>query len=182
MGRRTIRWSAPTLERLAPAPAEEAHLCEGLVPSGDDERVVLVVVALAWSHAVWAEFCVDAEDAALCEVLDHAWEFFGGAPRTWLFETRATLSPPVIERARRRCATARPFAEHDGVRWGEWALRCVPERLLRRHLLRDLGLANRSLRVFVEEMLQRDHAIQHHCRVRELLEAERGYLRPARTR
>ena len=180
MDRRTKRRTEPTLLRLAPAAAEEAHICEGLVPRGDHDRVVLAVVALTYSRAVWAEFRVDdAEDAGLCAVLEHAWDFFGGVPRTWLFETRVGLTPQVLELARRRGATARPYAQREWMGRGEWALRCVPERFLRPHLLRDLGLANRSLHVFVEEMLQRDHPGQRDRRVYELLAEERGYLRPA---
>ncbi len=177
MDRRTRRRSTPRFLQLAPAPAEQAHICEGLVPR-DQDRVRLVVVALAWSHAVWAEFRVDAGEAGLCEVLDRAWEFFGGVPRTWLFETRAELAPQVLELARRHGAIAKPYARCDWMGWGEWALRCVPERFLRPHLLRDLGLANRSLRVFVEEKLWRGHPGQRDQRVHEVLDEERGYLRP----
>ena len=181
MDRRITKRSAPWLVLLAPRPGEQAHICEGLVPRGVKDRVVLVAVALAHSHAFWLEFCLD-EDPALSEVLEHAWTFFGGAPRSWLFETRAPsapLDPRVLEQARCHGAIARPLAAEDRVCWGEQALRSVPERLLRRGLLRELSLANRALRGFALEMLERSHPQMRDRRVGEVLEQERLCLRQA---
>lgn len=133
---------------------DEAHISEGLVRRGDDgARAVLVVVALTRLPLVWAEFCASASAAALGEILKHAWEFFGLVPRTWRFDSRAALPPDVLELAQGYGATARPHAIHEAMVRGvaECALRRVPERLLRRQLLRDLDHANRLLRDFVEE-------------------------------
>jgi hypothetical protein len=173
----TRRRSAPKLLRLAPAPAGRAHICQGLVPGGDQYHVALVAIMLAYSHAVWAEFCVEDNGAALSEVLEHAWEFFGGSPRTWLFETKALIDSQVLDMARRCKAIARPFAMNDEVCWGEWALRSVPPRMLRRSLLRNLGLANQMLRGFCLEMLERPHPQMPDRRVREVLDEEHACLR-----
>lgn len=176
-----MRPSAPKLLRLAPTPGERAHICHGLVPSGDRDCVALVEVALAYSHAVWAEFCVEDDDAELTDVLEHAWTFFGGTPRTWLFETIARLEPRVLELARRHGSVARLFAMSNGECCGEWALRKVPARLLRRNLLRDLNLANRLLRSFCLERLERPHQQMPNRSVREVLDEERAHLRRAAT-
>jgi hypothetical protein len=181
MDRRITKRSAPWLVLLAPRPGEQGYICEGLVPRGVKDRVVLVAVALAYSHAFWLEFCLD-QDPALSEVLEHAWTFFGGSPRSWLFETRAPSAPldrRVLEQARCHGAIARPLVAEDRVCWGEWALRSVPERLLRRSLLRELGLANRALRGFALEMLERPHPQTPDRRVGEVLEQERRCLRQA---
>jgi hypothetical protein len=180
MARRTLQQDVAALVRRAPQPGEQGHICECLVPCGDDERVTLVVVALAYSHAMWAEFYL-AEDAALPAALEHAWEFFGGAPRTWLFETvrpTASLDPGVLALAQRCGAVPRPFAAHDGVRWGEFLLRYIPERFLRRHLLRYLVLANGLLRSFCENTLWRAHPQRDGRSVLEVLAEERGALHP----
>ena len=186
MDGRTTRRSAPTQVRLAPQAGEQGHVCTGIVFRTERETLTLTTVTLAYSHAAWAEFCGEDQTGAavLAPVLEHAWEFFSGTPRTWLFETVAptiALDADVLGLARRCGAVARPFMAADGVRWGEWALRAVPERLLRRHLLRDLGLANRLLRAFVDEMLWRDHPHRRDRRVHEVLDEERGYLRRAGT-
>lgn len=178
MDRRTRRQSAPKLLRLAPAPGERAYICQGLVPGGDQERVALVAVMLDYSHAVWTEFCVADDGGVLSEVLKHAWEFFGGSPRTWLFETMAPIESRVLDLARRCKAIARPFGVHDGVCWGELALRSVPPRLLWRGLVCDLDLANRMLRGFCLEKLERDHPQMQDRRVHEVLDEERIYLAP----
>lgn len=181
MDRRITKRSAPWLVLLAPRPGEEAHICEGLVPRGDKDRVVLVAIALAYSHGFWLEFCLP-QDGALSEVLEHAWSFFGGAPRSWLFETRAPsvlLEAGVLELAQRHGAMARHLVTEDRVCWGEWALRSVPERFLRRGLLRELSLANRALRGFSLEMLERPHPRMPGSRVGEVLEQERRSLRQA---
>jgi hypothetical protein len=179
MDRRTRRQSAPKLLRLAPTPGERAHICQGLVPGGDQDRMVLIAVMLDYSHAVWTEFCVADDDAALPEVLEHAWDFFGGSPRTWLFETMAPIEPRVLDLARRCKAIARLVALHDGVCWGEWALRSVPPWLLLQSLLRDLDAANRILHGVCLEMLERDHPQMLDRRVHEVLDEERICLRPA---
>jgi hypothetical protein len=76
-------------------------------------------ITLAYSHAVWAEFGVEVDgELALAPVLERAWEFFGGAPRTWLLETvrsSASLDPALLALARRYRATVRPFTAVDGV-------------------------------------------------------------------
>ena len=171
----------PALVRQAPRPAELAHICVGVVFRTEHGALTLTALALAYSHAVWAEFSGDDDTTTVpCHVLAHAWEFFGGAPRTWLFETvrpTAAMQPDVLALARGCCAVARPFTASDGVAWGEWALRCVPEQLLRRSLLRDLGQANRLLRVFADEMLRRERLGMAGRRVHELLDEERGHLR-----
>ncbi len=186
MDGRTTRRSAPTQVRLAPQAGEQGHVCTGIVFRTERGTLTLTTVTLAYSHAVWAEFCGEDHSgvAVPARVLEHAWEFFGGAPRTWLLETVAptlTLDEDVRALAHRCGAVTRAFLAADGVRWGEWALRAVPERLLRRHLLRDLGLANRLLGAFVDEQLWRDHPHQRDRRVYEMLDEERGYLRPAGT-
>ncbi len=180
MERRMVKRSAPWVALLAPRPGEQAHICEGLVSRGVKDRVVLVAVALAYSHAFWLELCLD--EGALSEVLEHAWRFFGGAPRTWLFETRVPSTPRdqlVLEQARHHGAIARPLAAEDRVCWGEQALRFVPERLLRRGLLRELGMANRALRGFALELLQRSHPQLPERRVCEVLDEERRQLQAA---
>ena len=148
----TRRSSASLIVRRQPTRAEEAHICEGLVPRGDGDRAVLVVVALA-GPAVWAELCAGSSEAELGAVLEHAWTFFDVVPRIWHFETRASLGPALMELARRHGATARTLASHRPMARGpgESALRRVPERLLRRHVLRDLDHANRLLLAVVEE-------------------------------
>jgi hypothetical protein len=179
MDRRTTKRSAAALLRLAPAPAERAHICQGLVFRTEAGDQTVVTVALGYSHAVWAEFCIQVGESALPVVLEHAWEFFGGAPRTWVFEATspaALRQPDLVELAERWRAVVRPVDVCDPVPWGEWALRRVPERLLRRSLLRDLGLANRLLRASVEEMLWRDHPAHPGRQVHDVLEEERGYL------
>jgi hypothetical protein len=181
MARRTLQQEVAALVRHAPQPGEQAHICGALVPAGDGERVSLLVVALAYSHAMWAEYGA-AEDAALGGVLKHAWQFFGGAPRTWLFETvrpAASLDPGVLALAQRCGAAARPFAVHDGVHWGELLLRYLPKRFLRRHLLRNFALANRLLRTFCEDVLWREHPQRDGRSVLEVLAEERGALHPA---
>ena len=183
MDRPTTRRSAPTYLRLAPRPGDRGHICTGSVFRTERGTLTLTTVVLAYSHAAWAEFCFDEQDAVAgpVRVLEHAWAFFGGAPRTWLFETlppSIALDADVRGLARRCGAVARRFRMADGVRWGEWALRAVPERLLRRHLLRDVGLANRLLGAFVDERLWRDHPAQRTRRVYELLDEERGQLGP----
>jgi hypothetical protein len=140
----------------------------------------LVVVALAWSHAVWAEFYRNGDGAGLVSALEDGWQFFGGVPRVWIFETKTVLVSQVIELAQGRAASVRSYMDGDGVRWGEWALRRVPERLLHPDPLRDLERANRSLRRFVEEMLERRAPNQQGRHIGELLEDERSYLRSAR--
>jgi hypothetical protein len=151
----------------------------------DRGTLVLSTVTLAYSHAVWAEFGVEVGgDLALAPVLEHAWDFFGGVPHTWLLETvrpGASLDPTVLALARRYGSMVRPFTAPDGVPWGEWALRAVPARLLRRHFLRDCGLGNRLLRVFVDEMLWRDHGQRRERRVYQVLDEERGHLCPVGT-
>jgi hypothetical protein len=176
MDRRITKRNAPWVA-LAPQPGEEAHICEGLVPRGVKDRVILVAVALPYSHAFWLEFCLCEE--ALAEVLEHAWRFFGGAPHTWLFETRVPSRPGdqrVLEQARCHGAIARACAAEERVCWGEQALRFTPERLLRRGLLRELALANQALRDFVLEMQQRPHPQMPGRHVCEVLEEERRYL------
>jgi hypothetical protein len=186
MDGRTTRRSTPAQVRLAPRPGEQGHICTGIVFRTERGTLTLTTVTLAYSHAAWAEFCggEQAGAAVPARVLEHAWEFFGGAPRTWLFEAvppTTVLDTDVRALARRWGAVTRPFLAADGVRWGECTLRAVPERLLRRHLLRDLGLANRLLGAFVDEQLWRDHPHQRDRRVYEVLDEERGYLCPVGT-
>lgn len=145
------------------------------LPCCADARVVLVVVVLAWSRAVWAELRVNGE-AELVKSLERAWAFFGGAPRTWLFETDTVHVLEVLEHARRRGAIAMPSVR-EGTRWGEWALRRMSRRLRRPLLARDLEHAQRRVRDFVQEMLQRRRPDHHDRRVCELLQDERAHLR-----
>lgn len=151
----------------------------------DRGTLVLSTITLAYSHAAWAELGVALDDdLALAPVLEHAWEFFGGAPRSWLLETArsgADRDPAVLALAGRYGSTVRPFTAADGVRWGEWALRAVPERLLRRHCLRDCGLGNRLLRLCADELLWRDHPQVRERRVYEVLDEEQGHLCPVGT-
>jgi len=166
-------------------PAAQADICRGLVPRGHGERVTLVAVALAYSRASWFEYCAREEDEGpgLLRVLEHAWGFFGGAPRTWRCDMAAApgrAHGAVEELARRYGAQwLRGVACKPGAAGcGEVALRQVPARLLAQVVLRDLDEANRLLRDFAREHLQRPHPGQAGLSVGDVLDGERGHLLP----
>ncbi len=172
--------NAPSTPLLARPPGEEAHICQGLVRR-DHDRLELVAVVLPWSGALWAEFVVHsnkAEGVELCKVLEHAWEFFGGVPRTWVFETMSRLPSEVLELAQRLGSTATiELSRPNKLGWGELALRRVPEWLLSPEALRDLTAANRVLRIFVAEWTKmRPHPRHRDRSIGKMLKEERLHL------
>jgi hypothetical protein len=165
MDRRTTRTS-PT--SLAPAPGELGYIYEGLVGRSECGVVVFVVVTLAWSRAMWAELLVAGKAMALSNVLERAWEFFGGAPHTWVFDTKPDRASEVLKLAGHWGARARPYVGGNSLN-AEHALPCMQDSSLQCGGLGDLRQANQILRVFVEEMLQV-------LPTPELLQGERPYL------
>jgi transposase len=86
--------------RLDPLIGEQAqidwaHVGQIPVPGGGSRSLWLFVMVLAWSRAMWGEFCFDTTVHSLLRSLVRASTYFGGAARQWLFDNPKIV---VLER------------------------------------------------------------------------------------
>ncbi len=82
--------------RIETLPAEQAqvdwaHICK--LPFGNSYRSLwLFVFVLSYSRAMWGEFVLDLGAASLHRSMVRALSFFGGCPRTWLFDNPKSIA------------------------------------------------------------------------------------------
>jgi transposase len=86
--------------RLDPLIGEQAqidwaHVGQIPVPGGGSRSLWLFVMVLAWSRAMWGEFCFDTTVHSLLRSLVRASTYFGGATRQWHFDNPKIV---VLER------------------------------------------------------------------------------------
>src|SRR5258708_34078320 len=90
------------LPRLDPLIGEQAqrdwaHVGQIAVPGGGSRSLWLFVMVLAWSRAMWGEFCFDTTVHSLLRSLVRASTYFGGSARQWPFDNPQIV---VLERPR----------------------------------------------------------------------------------
>jgi transposase len=103
--RRFVMTARPTPKReaflrLDPLIGEQAqidwaHVGQIPVPGGGSRSLWLFVMVLAWSRAMWGEFCFDTTVHSLLRSLARASTYFGGSARQWLFDNPKIV---VLER------------------------------------------------------------------------------------
>ena len=86
--------------RLDPLVGEQAqidwaHVGQVAVPGGGSRSLWLFVMVLAWSRAMWGEFCFDTTVHSLLRSLVRTSSYLGGSARQWLFDNPKIV---VLER------------------------------------------------------------------------------------
>lgn len=200
--RRFVRRIAPSepkaVVRVHTAPGEQAQVDFGSAGKFVDPRSGLARVAwvfvmtLGYSRHQYAELVFDQKIPTWLACHQHAFEWFGGVPRTVVPDNLkaavlvAALHDPVLGEAYRRQAQHYGFLisptrprtpEHKGK--VESGVHFVKRSFLPAHEFTDLGAANEALRRWIRERAgTRDHGTTHRAPLALFEAEERAALGP----
>ncbi len=200
--RRFVRQVAPpepkAVVRVHTGPGEQAQVDFGSAGKLVDPRSGLARVAwvfvmtLGYSRHQYAELVFDQKIPTWLACHRHAFEWFGGVPRTVVPDNLkaavlvAALHDPVLGEAYRRQAQHYGFLisptrprtpEHKGK--VESGVHFVKRSFLPAHEFTDLGVANTALRTWIRERAgTRDHGTTHRAPLAVFEAEERGVLGP----
>jgi len=154
--------------RLAPLVGEQAqidwaHVGQVAVPGGGSRSLWLFIMVLAWSRAMWGEFCFDTTVHSLLRSLTRAATYFGGSARQWLFDNpkivvlerhgdAARFHPLLLDLGSALHVQLRLCAPYRGNEKGrvERKIRFLRERFLAGRDIRDIDHGNRELLAFID--------------------------------
>lgn len=166
----TVR-PTPTREaflRLDPLIGEQAqidwaHVGQIPVPGGGTRSLWLFVMVLAWSRAMWGEFCFDTTVHSLLRSLVRASSFFGGCTRRWLFDNPkivvlerhgdvARFHPLLLDLGSAMHVQLRLCAPYRGNEKGrvERKIRFLRDRFLAGREIHGVEQGNRELLTFID--------------------------------
>jgi transposase len=161
----------PTREaflRLDPLIGEQAqvdwaHVGQIPVPGGGSRSLWLFVMVLAWSRAMWGEFCFDTTVHSLLRSLVRACAFFGGSTRRWLFDNPkivvlerhgdvARFHPLLLDLGSAMHVQLRLCAPYRGNEKGrvERKIRFLRDRFLAGREIHGVEQGNRELLAFID--------------------------------
>jgi transposase len=173
----TVR-PTPTSEaflRLDPLIGEQAqvdwaHVGQIPVPGGGSRSLWLFVMVLAWSRAMWGEFCFDTTVHSLLRSLVRAASFFGGSTRQWLFDNPkivvlerhgdvARFNPLLLDLGSAMHVQLRLCAPYRGNEKGrvERKIRFLRDRFLAGRDIHSVEQGNRDLLTFVDTIAHQQH-------------------------
>lgn len=167
------------VQRVRPRPAAEVFLHTQVLPGeqaqvdwgyvgkipvpGGARALWVFVLVLAYSRALYAELVFDLSVHSLRRSLLHAAEYFGGCPRTWLFDNpksvvlgrhheHAQFHPLLLElcgelRVQPKLCTVRAPWQKGRV---ERAVRYLRDRFFSGRTLRCIDAGNQQLREFLQ--------------------------------
>src|SRR5450755_1242741 len=166
----TVR-PTPTREaflRLDPLIGEQAqidwaHVGQIPVSGGGTRSLWLFVMVLAWSRAMWGEFCFDTTVHSLLRSLVRASSFFGGCTRRWLFDNPkivvlerhgdvARFHPLLLDLGSAMHVQLRLCAPYRGNEKGrvERKIRFLRDRFLAGREIHGVEQGNRELLTFID--------------------------------
>lgn len=166
----TVR-PTPTREaflRLDPLIGEQAqidwaHVGQIPVPGGGTRSLWLFVMVLAWSRAMWGEFCFDTTVHSLLRSLVRASSFFDGCTRRWLFDNPkivvlerhgdvARFHPLLLDLGSAMHVQLRLCAPYRGNEKGrvERKIRFLRDRFLAGREIHGVEQGNRELLAFID--------------------------------
>jgi transposase len=173
--RRFVRKVRPTPKReaflrLDPLIGEQAqidwaHVGQIPVPGGGSRTLWLFVMVLAWSRAMWGEFCFDTTVHSLLRSLTRAATFFGGTTRQWLFDNpkivvlerygdTARFHPLLLDLGSAFHVQLRLCGPYRGNEKGrvERKIRFLRERFLAGREIYGVEQGNKELQTFIAEI------------------------------
>jgi transposase len=154
--------------RLDPLIGEQAqidwaHVGQIPVPGGGSRSLWLFVMVLAWSRAMWGEFCFDTTVHSLLRSLVRASTYFTGSARQWLFDNpkivvlerhgdAARFHPLLLDVSSAMHVQLRLCAPYRGNEKGrvERKIRFLRERFLAGRDIYDIEHGNRELLAFID--------------------------------
>jgi len=154
--------------RLDPLIGEQAqidwaHVGQIPVQGGGSRSLWLFVMVLAWSRAMWGEFCFDTTVHSLLRSLVRASTYFGGATRQWLFDNpkivvlerhgdTARFHPLLLDLGSAMHVQLQLCAPYRGNEKGrvERKIRFLRERFLAGRDIYDVQQGNRELLGFID--------------------------------
>lgn len=147
------------------AQVDWAHVGQVAVPGGGSRTLWLFVMVLAWSRAMWGEFCFDTTVHSLLRSLARAAAYFRGCARQWLFD-----NPKIVVLERHGDAVrfhpllldlgsalhvqlrlCRPYRGNEKGRV-ERKIRFLRERFLAGREIYNIEQGNRELLAFIDEI------------------------------
>jgi transposase len=168
----------PTREaflRLDPLIGEQAqvdwaHVGQIPVPGGGSRSLWLFVMVLAWSRAMWGEFCFDTTVHSLLRSLVRACSFFSGSTRRWLFDNPkivvlerhgdvARFHPLLLDLGSTMHVQLRLCAPYRGNEKGrvERKIRFLRDRFLAGRDIHSIEQGNRDLLAFIDTIAHQQH-------------------------
>lgn len=173
----TVR-PTPTREaflRLDPLIGEQAqvdwaHVGQIPVPGGGSRSLWLFVMVLAWSRAMWGEFCFDTTVHSLLRSLVRACSFFSGSTRRWLFDNPkivvlerhgdvARFHPLLLDLGSAMHVQLRLCAPYRGNEKGrvERKIRFLRDRFLAGRDIHSIEQGNRDLLAFIDTIAHQQY-------------------------
>jgi transposase len=161
--------------RLDPLVGEQAqvdwaHVGQISIPGGGTRSLWLFVMVLAWSRAMWGEFCFDITVHSLLRSLVRASSFFGGSTRQWLFDNpkivvlerygdAARFHPLLLDLSCAMHVQLRLCAPYRGNEKGrvERKIRFLRDRFLAGRDIHSIEQGNRDLLTFIDTIAHRQH-------------------------
>lgn len=181
---------------LDPLPAEQAQIDwahVGTIPVRGGTRPLWVFVqVMSYSRAMWAELVLEQTASSLRRSLVRAAEFFGGAPRQWLFDNPRSVvlerhgqavrfHPILLDVAGAMCVAPRLCAPRKPNQKGkvERAIRFLKERFFAARTIATIAKGNEELLTFLHDIANsRPHPRLAQRTVADALAEERSRLLP----
>ena len=152
------------------AQVDWAHVGQVPIPGGGTRSLWLFVMVLAWSRAMWGEFCFDTTVHSLLRSLVRAASFFGGSTRQWLFDNpkivvlerhgdTARFHPLLLDLGSAMHVQLRLCAPYRGNEKGrvERKIRFLRDRFLAGREIHSIEQGNRALLTFIDTIAHRQH-------------------------
>lgn len=152
------------------AQVDWAHVGQLPVPGGGTRSLWLFVMVLAWSRAMWGEFCFDTTVHSLLRSLVRAASFFGGSTRQWLFDNpkivvlerhgdAARFHPLLLDLGSAMHVQLRLCAPYRGNEKGrvERRIRFLRDRFLAGRDIHSIAQGNRELLGFIDTIAHKQH-------------------------
>ena len=152
------------------AQVDWAHVGQIPVPGGGSRTLWLFVMVLAWSRAMWGEFCFDTTVHSLLRSLARAAAFFAGCTRQWLFDNPkivvlerhgdvARFHPLLLDLGSAMHVQLRLCAPYRGNEKGrvERKIRFLRDRFLAGREIHSIEQGNCDLLTFIDSIAHRQH-------------------------
>ena len=152
------------------AQVDWAHVGQIPVPGGGSRTLWLFVMVLAWSRAMWGEFCFDTTVHSLLRSLARAAAFFAGCTRQWLFDNPkivvlerhgdvARFHPLLLDLGSAMHVQLRLCAPYRGNEKGrvERKIRFLRDRFLAGREIHSIEQGNCDLLTFIDTIAHRLH-------------------------